>query len=325
VQELEPAPAGRVGSRLPARLAEFACTAWRSNRQPAGSAGAVADRLLDFLTGPGSRRSAPPAPAPVGPAERIASSGPPSTPPRRRPRHRRGRQGRAVEPAPPRALRRDLTGLVLADWLGLPGLARRPGGPAGAEYRLPAAGRAAEVGHLGRRPLAAPGGSAVVVREVTAQKAERDSAGCTVGDERPGAVRLSAKTSRPVHVHQPAVLHGPGQGPGPDPGGAPTSTCSSRHRRARRQADARVRETGEVVEYIEEHATAQCPPGCRCRLFRAPARPGPRPRAVLLPRAPGARARRRPGVTGVQGAFWDVTDRRRAEAELTGMNAEWVG
>jgi len=78
-----------------------------------------------------------------------------------------------------------------------------------------------------------------------------------------------------------------------------------------------------VVEYIEEHATAHARPAVAAAL-RAPARRGRAPGAgffhvLLRPCAATAR------LTGVQGAFWDVTDRRPGRGRADHEPPSWVG
>jgi signal transduction histidine kinase len=78
-----------------------------------------------------------------------------------------------------------------------------------------------------------------------------------------------------------------------------------------------VRESGDVEEYIEEHNPALCGRRCRCTLFREPQTGtggdgAARYFQMLL--APLYDDERR--VAGIQGAFWDITGRRRAERQL---------
>ena len=87
-----------------------------------------------------------------------------------------------------------------------------------------------------------------------------------------------------------------------------------------RQAGAKenlVRESGGVEEYVEEHTPARCQPGCRCMVFHGPEAPGGRAdearyfQMLLAPLHDDDRK-----VVGIQGAFWNITARRRAERQL---------
>jgi signal transduction histidine kinase len=78
-----------------------------------------------------------------------------------------------------------------------------------------------------------------------------------------------------------------------------------------------VLQDGGLTEYVEEHTTARCQPGCRCVLFRQPQAAGGSDLGtsyfhMLL--APVHDDNRR--VVGIQGAFWNITARRHAERQL---------
>jgi serine/threonine protein kinase/signal transduction histidine kinase len=84
-----------------------------------------------------------------------------------------------------------------------------------------------------------------------------------------------------------------------------------------RQDDRDVLEARKVLEYVEEHLYSACVPGCRCAPERAVVSADgvhvdkKHIQTLLAPVYDDA------GLTvGVQGAFWDVTARRRAERRL---------
>jgi signal transduction histidine kinase len=81
--------------------------------------------------------------------------------------------------------------------------------------------------------------------------------------------------------------------------------------------EAQVYESGGVVEYVEEHKPSECQPRCRCRLFHEPRTSGGRDNEMCYFQmflAPLHNAAQQ--VVGIQGAFWNITSRRRAERQL---------
>jgi serine/threonine protein kinase/signal transduction histidine kinase len=91
-----------------------------------------------------------------------------------------------------------------------------------------------------------------------------------------------------------------------------------------RHDDARVFQTGQIIEDLEEHLTSACLPGCRCSMPEGgsgiddAATDGRRYIQTVL--APVYDGEGRP--VGTQGAFWDITARKKAERQLEQTAAE---
>jgi signal transduction histidine kinase len=237
-----------------------------------------------------------------------------------------------ANPAAARILGRNLTGLSLPDWMACQGWLRADAvTPLSAASLPPAAvlrGEAAadaeaylvsgDGSHgvwvvVSARPVAGAG-VVVTVRDITARKAERDS----------GELYHSLMSSLGLHVFRKDLqgrytfvnrpfcdtLRKP---PEDVLGRTDFDLFSADLARVAREREGRVRDTAGVVEYVEEHAPARCPPGCRCLAFREPAGDDADPcylQVLLAPVCDEARA-----VIGIQGAFWNITARRRAERQ----------
>ncbi len=339
VQQAQPDRPRVVNPECPAELEDVClrCLEKEPGRRPA-SARELADRLRDFLArAPAAALSTaaavtfplPPCGAepayPLEPAVDALADGVLVL-------DAAGKVVRA-NPAAARVLGRDLTGLSLPDWMACqgwlradavtplsaaslpPAAALRGEAPADAEaYLVGGSSRGVWV-VVSARPVAGEAGAVVTVRDVTARKAERDS----------GELYHSLMSSLGLHVFRKDLqgrytfvnrpfcdtLRKP---PEEVLGRTDFDLFSADLARVAREREGQVRETAGVVEYVEEHAPAGCPPGCRCRAFREPTDDGTEPcylQVLLAPVRDESRA-----VIGIQGAFWNITVSRRAGRQV---------
>jgi PAS domain S-box-containing protein len=247
-----------------------------------------------------------------------------------------------ANPSAARILGRDLTGLSLPDWMAcqewlrpdavtplaahaLPPAAvlrREPGGEV-ETYLAPGPGRSGAWVVLSARLLEGEAGAAVLVRDVTARRAERDSG--KLYQALLSALGLNVfrkdREGRYTFVNR-SFCDTLGKQPGDLLGHTDADLFSPDLARVAREREADVLRTGNVVGYVEEHTPSRCQPGCRCQLFRDPSAPaggdGGRCYFKML-LAPVQDDSRR--VVGIQGAFWNITASRRLEVFQN--RAEW--
>lgn len=241
---------------------------------------------------------------------------------------------RYANPAAARLLGRDLTGLSLPDWMAArrwfggdgfapiapqalpPGAALRGETPGEIEVRLEGTGWLA----LSARPLTdanGPTGAVVLLRDASAARAA----------SLPAELYPSLVAALGLHVFRKdlegrytfvnrAFCDALGKAADDVIGRTDFDLFSHDLALVAQAREARVRASGEVFETLEEHTPSRCRPGCRCQALRdLRAKPGSDAdtcsfQMLLAPLYEGEQ------LAGVQGAFWNVTARRRAEREL---------
>jgi signal transduction histidine kinase len=325
----------------------------KAPEQRPASAGHLAQKLRAFLAVSEEAASLPPAPRrPPEPAE-AAPPPPAEAPWQQAPPLEAGVRAMAegvllldaagkvttANPAAARIFGRDLTGLSLPDWLrsqdwlgpdaatplaaqALPPMAVLLGRPAAEAEVYLAPGERPHGAWLilGAWPLADAGtaGAVVVARDITSRKAERDSAELYHSLSSALGLHLFRKDlqGRYTFVGRP-FCDALGRPPEEILGRTDFDLFPADLARVAGEREGRALRAAEVTEHVEEHTAAQCQPGCRCRLFRDPRAAGggagePCYFQMLLGPARDEAGR----VAGIQGAFWDITARRRAERQL---------